>query len=109
MRKREKDSKASRKMRETFQDKICFYGSFSLRSIKIGKLRDKSTSVAEELLEQQRQEKLLQHEVMAIRQDMKRITVNCTESTSLMDKQFGVTLRFLWAPLILCNLSTLFL
>lgn len=62
---------------------------------KITKLRKKSALISKEVLEQQKRVKLLQYEVLASRQDLKGMTVNCTESSRLMETQFNITMRFL--------------
>lgn len=62
---------------------------------KVIKLREKSALISKEVLEQQKRVKLLQYEILATRQDLKGMTVNCTESSQLMEKQFNVTMRFL--------------
>jgi len=63
--------------------------------IRVAKLRDKSALVSKELLDQNKQTRLLKYEVLASRNDLKSITHNCTESSRLMEKQFNVTMRFL--------------
>mmetsp|Transcript_12328 Transcript_12328/g.26420 ORF Transcript_12328/g.26420 Transcript_12328/m.26420 type:complete len:202 (-) Transcript_12328:810-1415(-) len=62
---------------------------------RVAKLRDKSALVSKELLEQNKRVRLLQFEFLAAREDLKLMTFNCTESSRLMEKQFGVTMRFL--------------
>jgi hypothetical protein len=68
--------------------------------LKLQRLRAKSGMVSAELLEQQKRVKLLQYEVLAARQDLKGVTLNCSESSVLMEKQFNVTTRYLLSRVI---------
>ena len=63
--------------------------------MKASRLRDKSKTVLEELLNQQKMVKALQFELIAAREDLNSMILNCTGSSRKMRKQFNITMRAL--------------
>mmetsp|Transcript_1917 Transcript_1917/g.2859 ORF Transcript_1917/g.2859 Transcript_1917/m.2859 type:complete len:246 (-) Transcript_1917:784-1521(-) len=64
-------------------------------ALKAARLRDKSKTVLEELLNQQKMVKALQFELIAAHEDLNSMIMNCTGSSRKMRKQFNITMRAL--------------
>mmetsp|Transcript_8570 Transcript_8570/g.9751 ORF Transcript_8570/g.9751 Transcript_8570/m.9751 type:complete len:224 (+) Transcript_8570:32-703(+) len=64
-------------------------------ALKSSRLREKSKTVLEELLNQQKMVKALQFELIAAHEDLNSMIMNCTGSSRKMRKQFNITMRAL--------------
>mmetsp|Transcript_22734 Transcript_22734/g.44618 ORF Transcript_22734/g.44618 Transcript_22734/m.44618 type:complete len:236 (+) Transcript_22734:300-1007(+) len=68
--------------------------------MRVGKLRDKSSVLAAELLSQGQTLRGLRYEVLFNKEGLSQVVRNCTESSKLMEKQFNVTMRYLMDSVI---------
>jgi len=63
-------------------------------------LREKSSMLSAELLDQQKKVKLLQYQLLASRQELKNLRDDYSESMKINEKQFNITMRFLMNKIV---------